>query len=52
MWSRDDENFEGDAEVFLMKVPEHLRAIQCESLLSTLPTRNDVRFLYCEPKMQ
>ena len=32
-------------------VPTHLRAIRCESLLSTFPTRNKVRILHGEPKI-
>ena len=33
-------------------VQTHLPPIQCESVLSTLPTRKNVHFLCCEPKMQ
>ena len=33
-------------------VPEHLRAIRRKSVLSTFSTRNNVRFLYWDPKYQ
>ena len=31
--------------------PAHLRAIRCQFLLSTCPTRNNLHFLYGDPKM-